>query len=400
MSKPKYADLHDFNWWMQHTHLSDGEISRKYGWSRNAVRNARHKLGIPSHPPHVSKPHYKYPQLNDARWWADNQHKTLRQLVQEVGCGLNTLLRARRRLQLPPRRKGPKSRYPQIWDADWWSENRHRTDHDIAREIGCKAHTVCRARHHMCIPAIPLSKATHLGQDRSFNLDDEAQQVLVGSLLGDGTVWQNTEYSAYFTIGLSLEALPYLEGLKNFFEQKGLPGSIRRHGKGGRQLIRGREYEVQPSRSYVTRHRKQLLPYRQAWYRRVQGKGKARKIIPHDIRLTPIVLLHWFVQDGSYGYRKLVLCTQGYTEEDVEFLIERLRQDLQLEMYKIREGKNAEGEWKWSIQTAKRSEIEKFFIHLRVAADQHPWAVECYKYKFPMSHIPVGSSTNPTNHPF
>jgi len=60
---------------------------------------------------------------------------------------------------------------------------------------------------------------------------------------------------------------------------------------------------------------------------------KRRKIIPNDLKLTPLTLCIWHMDDGSNSPKdaNIELNTQGFTPEEVDFLIERLKQDLGIE---------------------------------------------------------------------
>lgn len=72
------------------------------------------------------------------------------------------------------------------------------------------------------------------------------------------------------------------------------------------------------------------------WYRNSDGRfdrnhlGRIIKRVPDDLRLTPLSVCIWYMDDGSC-YPKDAnahLHTQGFTVEECEYLIERLRVDL------------------------------------------------------------------------
>lgn len=60
---------------------------------------------------------------------------------------------------------------------------------------------------------------------------------------------------------------------------------------------------------------------------------EGKKIVPKDIILDKSTLLWWYLGDGSLyrkksrpNYRRIVLCTQGFTPEDVDFLKSKLQE--------------------------------------------------------------------------
>jgi hypothetical protein len=83
----------------------------------------------------------------------------------------------------------------------------------------------------------------------------------------------------------------------------------------------GGQYLLLRSMNYV-----ELVYERNRWY------PNERKIVPRDLRLTPTVLLHWFCGDGRGGDSKgtLGFCTDGFSVDDVEFLVDRLQTDLDI----------------------------------------------------------------------
>ena len=72
-----------------------------------------------------------------------------------------------------------------------------------------------------------------------------------------------------------------------------------------------------------------LRDQRARWY------PKNKKIVPRDIRITPTCLLWWYIGDGSLAkkpsrpkYRRVILCTDCFTDEEIEFLMGLLRSEL------------------------------------------------------------------------
>jgi DNA-directed DNA polymerase III PolC len=70
-----------------------------------------------------------------------------------------------------------------------------------------------------------------------------------------------------------------------------------------------------------------FVGFREKWY------PSGKKIVPRDLRLTPVMLAWWFMDDGSGCFRSFQrssgefknyystrLCTQGFTKDDNEFL--------------------------------------------------------------------------------
>jgi hypothetical protein len=80
-----------------------------------------------------------------------------------------------------------------------------------------------------------------------------------------------------------------------------------------------RRYDLLRSLNYA-----EFVPERVRWY------PNGIKAVPPDLRLTPVVLTHWFCGDGRGGDQKgtLGFCTDGFSISDVDFLVYRLSEDL------------------------------------------------------------------------
>ena len=120
------------------------------------------------------------------------------------------------------------------------------------------------------------------------------------------------------------------------------------------------------------------------WYSQETGK----KIVPKDLRLTPTILLHWFIGDGSVkrnGVRKtVVLFTLNFSKEYVQFLAERLELDLKIP-FKIRKviKKSNPPITYWTLVIYSKDNINKFFSVINQAdQDSLKYAKQNFPWKF------------------
>lgn len=86
----------------------------------------------------------------------------------------------------------------------------------------------------------------------------------------------------------------------------------------------------------------ELMKLRENWYKERLGKS-AQKVVPRELQLTPTVLLHWYLGDGSLIRRKndfnrvpyVVLATNTFSKNDIELLIRKLK-ELDLNFYPVK----------------------------------------------------------------
>lgn len=161
------------------------------------------------------------------------------------------------------------------------------------------------------------SEATYLRSKNHCNLSQEAIEWINGELLGDGSLVSQSQYSARFVYGSKY--LEYIKYIKDTLKSFGIN-------------ITGKIYKKQDKKrgnisySYTSRAYPELLYIHKKWY------PKGKKIVPKDIKLTPITLKQHYIGDGSLNKRKdkkhwkpyIVLSTNNFTILDVEWLVKYL----------------------------------------------------------------------------
>jgi hypothetical protein len=118
---------------------------------------------------------------------------------------------------------------------------------------------------------------------------------------------------------------------------------------------------------------------------------KRTKIVPKDIKLTPLSLCIWYMDDGFCGSKdaNITLCTNGFTKEEVEFLIERLKIDLDINS-KIKKRRRA-GKEQYQIFIGRK----EYFKFMEIIRPHIEW--ECFKYKTDITSYNKLSKQGETN---
>ena len=157
------------------------------------------------------------------------------------------------------------------------------------------------------------SEAQHLRLAKHCKLSKNAIEWINGELLGDGCLYK-TSYSSGFTYSSKYkEYIEYVSNTLNYF-------GIEQVGK-----IRHLEKDNHNAYYYCSRCYPELMPMREQWY------PNGKKIIPRDIKLTPLTLRQHYIGDGSLQHSKkknhsplVVLWTCGFTIPDVEWLVKQI----------------------------------------------------------------------------
>ena len=178
-------------------------------------------------------------------------------------------------------------------------------------------------------------------------------EIINGSLLGDASLWYNGQPNCNWALTKSQSQLDILGINKEDYMQWHIdnlrPYSNKNLGcrvsyckiihKSLHKLINVRTSKPQSASYIFTTHRHPIFTQMATkWYARdisgnyiIRNKRKI-KIIPNDLKLTPLILCVWHMDDG-YANRidgNITLNTQGFTWEECEFLAERLKVDLNI----------------------------------------------------------------------
>ena len=201
-----------------------------------------------------------------------------------------------------------------------WLKNKYSKEKLSTIKIAkiCNVHsiTICRWLNRFDIPIRSRGEATHLASGNHCNLSEKAIEWINGELLGDGYMQSYSSKSA--RIGYSSKYLEYCKYVSNTLKLFGIEqiGNINEcyHKKMNCYTYR-----------YTSRSYAELLPVFKQWY------PKGKKIVPKDIKLTPLTIRQWYIGDGflknrmrKHGRPHIVLYTDGFLISDVKWLVGRL----------------------------------------------------------------------------
>lgn len=191
--------------------------------------------------------------------------------------------------------------------------------------------------------------------------------ILVGSLLGDGTLRkQGTRTNALFEVNHAMQVKAYVDWKWKHFQEYVSTPPKSRHGNGQRVAYR-----------FTTRSLPIFTNYHRWFYK------NHKKTVPRNFVLDPIALAVWFMDDGSRSRSACYLNTQQFSLEDQEFLRTLLLQT-------------------FGIQSALNRDKEYFRIRITTASTGilaeiiRPHILPCFRYKLrddPVTTDPKGEGS-------
>jgi len=189
-----------------------------------------------------------------------------------------------------------------------------------------------------------------LGDCEYPSFTDKQIEILTGVLMGDGSIGEkfDNKRNPRFRIGnTNLEYLNYLyDKLQPLCTREPVkrrtPEQLAESLSGFSNTSDPADYKAQYSLQTFS-HPK--LSRFEDWY------STGEKVFPESIELTPTVLKHWFVCDGSYnnnGHRNYIAIHLSNERENKE-KIERYFSDIGIPVSRWRDDKQGDGTYKTSI---------------------------------------------------
>jgi hypothetical protein len=147
-------------------------------------------------------------------------------------------------------------------------------------------------------------------------LTGRQDELLIGSILGDGSIQQGRAGNAWFTKGQKASRQEYVQWLHDEL----LPYSCRAFFSVKKYRLRTGEQRESLAFVMATHQHATFTALRQHWY--PQGV----KIVPADIHLTPLALAIWYCDDGTNNTRLpgISLATNCFALNDVQRLAKEL----------------------------------------------------------------------------
>lgn len=195
-----------------------------------------------------------------------------------------------------------------------WLENKYSkekiSDSKIAMLCGVAQSTIWNWRKKFNIRSRLCKESIHLATTNHCNLSQKAIEWINGELLGDGCLISYSKYSAQFYYTSKFPG--YYEYIKDILKSFSI-------------YQMGKLYIYSHYYYYVSKRYAELLPLHKKWY------SDGKKIVPKDLKLTPLTCRQWFIGDGCLYHPKdsrpyIQLYTCGFTIIDVERLVKLLNE--------------------------------------------------------------------------
>ena len=150
-----------------------------------------------------------------------------------------------------------------------------------------------------------------------IRISKEANQLILGSLLGDGSIFYKTS-NCILSILHSTVQKDYILYKKDLFIQENLEVKLS-YSEGYESTINGRKIKNNGRIYLYSKVNQSFNKYREQWYPR------GIKIVPSSVyELEALGLAIWFMDDGSSNNSSFYLSTNSFSISDIECLVSML----------------------------------------------------------------------------
>lgn len=203
-------------------------------------------------------------------------------------------------------------KYPELADKEWlyekyWGEM--LSSAEIADTLGCGEAT---PREWLRKQGIPTRNGTAWGSQLSGGLPDDAEEILEGELLGDGSIRVRSDEALTAPFRLGTASKEYRDWLADLLKSWGFTTRRREVTTSLEGYGEYQQYRIETVQ-YVS-----LQRIGRKWY------PEGDKNVPESFTLTPLSLRHWYLGDGSRTGDRVMLHTEGFTPACRKRLIEQL----------------------------------------------------------------------------
>lgn len=314
-------DLHRLYW---EEGMSLEEIGEYYGVHDSVVYNHMKKLGVETRK-NTPQLHLTKDELYNLYW---SEELSLSEIGEKYGFKGVTILKYLKKYGIPTRNPIP----PTDISRDelnrlYWDEGLNTTQ--IAEKYGVHHGTISRILTRYDIPIRNLSEMIlNIKEQRmkEITVDEELMSLVDGLLLGDGCVAKDNRgdhCNGYLTIDQRIDRVEWLDFIQTLLLGKGIKSNQHsyKNKSGFLEFPTNNLSLVKPTVRLYTEYLPLFREQRERWY------PNGKKVIPKDIRLTPLSLAMWYLGDGSLNSKSISISlhTCGFTTGDVQYLSQQLK---------------------------------------------------------------------------
>ncbi len=190
----------------------------------------------------------------------------------------------------------------------------------IAKQLGTSRGAITRRLIDLNVNIRDFRTAHTLVCHKTFEMTENIQEIIDGLLLSDAWIEYSTNGEGRLAIEQRFDRVSWLENIINDFRKVNVETSMA-YREARDSVFDGKAINGSPSFLLRTMKYVNFTKERQRWY------PNGKKIVPHDVKLSPLALAYWYWGDGGLTSNNSVMrfCTDGFSFEEVDELCSKLK---------------------------------------------------------------------------
>ena len=185
--------------------------------------------------------------------------------------------------------------------------------YQLASEYGFSREKIRKCLRRHGVDRRTQAEINHMRYANHTKLSSQTLDMIVGWLLGDGSIWY-TGKQAYFC--LTSKHKEYIDYANDIMKAEGLECRVNK--------VIDKKYNSTAYKMF-TPSTIQFAELYNIWY------PGGKKIVPKSLKLTKVAIKNWIMDDGTRDKKKghLRLCTCSFTVDECEYLSSELNKILE-----------------------------------------------------------------------
>lgn len=178
-----------------------------------------------------------------------------------------------------------------------------------------------------------MQKLNNTKREKILHISDNAEQIILGSILGDGYIAKFSRpedtkklLNSYLAINHSIKQESYIKYKQCLLEKEQIKCYLILQNYNYQHYIKNKL--VLSGNNYILRTQRNVIFNK---YRTLYYKNNIKYINRYTYKIKPLALAIWYMDDGYFSNNNYHLCTNGFSFKDVQLLQKILKHNFNLD---------------------------------------------------------------------
>lgn len=250
--------------------------------------------------------------------------------------------------------------------------NNEQSLNQIARKIGCSKKLVLINIKKHKVSTRSNSLAMHIRSRRNFKLDGKVKNYVDGLILGDGHIFQRSQYSARYDQSITTKCREWADRIKLDFSDFGIDTALLDYMSSPMVIKKtGQVISSFPQVLLFTKFYEEFAFFKERWY-----PNGGTKTIPDDIEMAPITIANWYMGDGNFENTtgRIEIAINSFSPNDIQIVQTKMFKTLGIQP-KIYPRRNQNNQPRMKFNRIDASKILKYTQDYKIPCFDYKWGI-------------------------